>query len=349
MDSIVFPAEWHPQSFVQLTWPHENTDWAYCIDEAYECFSRIAAEISKRQKLLIVCRSKTEVLPMLAGAVADNVYFAEMPTNDTWARDHAGITVYRNGSPVVYDFSFNGWGLKFPANHDNLITRNLFADSVIGSAERVHQGHFVFEGGSIESNGKGVLLTTSECLLSCNRNEHFNEAEIEAFLKDWFGATHVHWLRNGYLAGDDTDSHIDTLARFVAEDTIMYVQCADSEDEHYSQLQKMEEELVQLRQPNGQGYKLIPLPMVPEIFDKEQNERLPATYANFLIINDAVLVPLYNAVTDHKALDIFKEYFHGREIVGIDCSVLIRQHGSLHCVSMQFPEGIRLAEACTLS
>jgi agmatine/peptidylarginine deiminase len=195
----------------------------------------------------------------------------------------------------------------------------------------------VFEGGSIESNGAGVLLTTEECLLSKERNPQFSKQEIENYLKEKFGAHTVLWLSHGFLAGDDTDSHIDTLARFVDDHTIAYVQCNDENDLHYTELQAMERELQDFRMPNGKPYRLLALPMTPPIFD-EDGERLPATYANFLIINTAVLVPVYNCATDAEALRILQQAFPTREIVPIDCSVLITQHGSLHCVTMQFPE-----------
>jgi agmatine/peptidylarginine deiminase len=195
----------------------------------------------------------------------------------------------------------------------------------------------VFEGGSIESNGAGVLLTTEECLLSKERNPQFSKQEIENYLKEKFGAHTVLWLSHGFLAGDDTDSHIDTLARFVDEHTIVYVQCNDENDLHYTELQAMERELHDFRMPNGKPYRLVALPMTPPIFD-EDGERLPATYANFLIINTAVLVPVYNCATDAEALRILQQAFPTCEIVPIDCSVLITQHGSLHCVTMQFPE-----------
>lgn len=204
------------------------------------------------------------------------------------------------------------------------------------TVDYVDLNDFVFEGGSIESNGAGVLLTTEECLLTPTRNPQFSKSEIETYLKEKFGAHTVLWLAHGFLAGDDTDSHIDTLARFVDEHTIAYVQCCDENDLHYAELQAMEHELQAFRQPNGKPYNLIALPMTPPIFD-EEGERLPATYANFLIINGAVLVPVYNCATDNEALQILQTAFPTREIVPVDCSVLITQHGSLHCVTMQFP------------
>lgn len=334
------PAEWEKQSGVQLTWPHEGTDWNYILDDAVSCFAQIAKEIAKRGKLLIVCPSEERARGQLGDFDTRNITFLEIPSNDTWARDHGAISVLEDGKPVLYDFSFNGWGMKFAANLDNQITRRLYGEGAFHpSAGYRNMLHFVLEGGSIESDGEGTILTTEECLLSANRNDHLGKAEIEDFLKETLGAERILWLKNGYLAGDDTDSHVDTLARLCSRDTIAYVSCDDKEDEHYNALKAMEEELKAFRQADGNPYRLIALPMAPPSFEEE--ERLPSTYANFLIMNGAVLMPTYNAPeTDQKAKAQLQSAFPGREIVGIDCRTLIRQHGSLHCVTMQFPQGI---------
>jgi agmatine/peptidylarginine deiminase len=338
-EKIIFPAEWHPQSAVQLTWPHEQTDWAPILDEVTECFVAIAREIVKREKLLIVCTNEAEVRLRLGDFRYDAVIFRETQTNDTWARDHGGISVFTDGRPTVYDFVFNGWGMKYAANYDNLITRTLFRTGVFGKdADVVNMQPFVLEGGSLETDGKGVLLTTVECLSSVNRNEYLPKEQLERHLKDFFGLSRILWLENGYLAGDDTDGHIDTLARFCDERTIAYVQCTDESDEHYAELQAMEEELKAFRTTDGLPYRLIPLPMADKII--RNGERLPATYANFLIINGAVLVPFYKCDKDAIAGEALREAFPGREIVGIDCRALIKQRGSLHCAAMQYPEGV---------
>lgn len=226
--NVILPAEWYPQSAVQLTWPHENTDWAPILDEVIPCFVAIAKEVIKREKLLIVCPDETAVREQLGEVDYDRVIFREMDTNDTWARDHGGISVFDEGTPMLYDFVFNGWGMKFAANHDNLITRNLchmktFSDEVVPA----NMQPFVLEGGSIESDGKGTLMTTVECLASVNRNEYLQQEELERYLKDIFGLDRILWITSGYLAGDDTDSHVDTLARFCSEDTIAYVRCEE--------------------------------------------------------------------------------------------------------------------------
>lgn len=336
--NVVLPAEWYPQSAVQLTWPHEDTDWAPILEEVIPCFVAIAKEVIKREKLLIVCPDEAAVREQLGEVDYDRIIFREMGTNDTWARDHGGISVFDEETPMLYDFVFNGWGMKFAANHDNLITRNLsrmgtFSDDVIAT----NMQPFVLEGGSIESDGKGTLMTTVECLASVNRNEYLQQEELEAYLKDVFGLDRILWIYNGYLAGDDTDSHVDTLARFCSEDTIAYVCCEDEEDEHYEELKAMEEEIQEFTQADGTPYRLIPLPMADKV--EWEGERLPATYANFLIMNGAVLLPFYDSPKDEIARKALREAFPDREIVGINCLPLIKQHGSLHCVTMQYPEG----------
>ncbi len=335
-NNIFFPPEWYPQSAVQLTWPHEDTDWEPILSEVVSCFVSIAKEIAKREKLIIVCRDMEEVKHQLGEVDFNQIVFREMETNDTWARDHGGISVFEDGVPTVYDFVFNGWGMKFPANHDNLITRilahmEIFTDDVLVA----NMQPFVLEGGSIETDGKGTLLTTVECLASVNRNEYLAKEQLEYHLKEIFGLKRILWLENGYLAGDDTDSHIDTLARFCDERTIAYVKCTDESDEHYKELNEMEKELQAFTQEDGTPYRLIPLPMADEV--EWEGERLPATYANFLIINGGVLLPYYNSPKDEMAKAALKEAFPDREIVGINCLPLIKQHGSLHCITMQYP------------
>jgi agmatine deiminase len=339
---IQLPAEWAKQSGVQLTWPHENTDWKEILDEVIPCFVAIAKEVAKRELLLIVCPDRDVVKKQLGNDINyDNVRFVQLETNDTWARDHGAISVFVNNEPYIFDFCFNGWGMKFAANHDNVITRELYKSDVFAPAVGYQNMlHCVLEGGSIESDGKGTILTTAECLLSNNRNEYRSQEELDEYLKMIFGAERVLWLNNGYLAGDDTDSHIDTLARFCSEDTIAYVQCTDKEDEHYEELSLMEEELQAFRTMDGKPYNLIPLPMADCVVDEDDEHRLPGTYANFLIINGAVLLPTYRSEKDELAKAQLQKAFPDREIIGIDCLPLIKQHGSLHCVTMQFPEGI---------
>jgi len=333
---ITLPAEWAEQEFVQLTWPHAQTDWADMLDEVTECFVNIAKAIIKYEHLLIVCVDSEAIEPFFDEMELSKISFVEMPTNDTWARDHGGITIFENGKRTICDFTFNGWGMKFAANYDNLITKKLFDTSIFGeNTDYKNQLNFVLEGGSIESDGEGTILTTAECLLSDNPN-NLSKKLIEKQLKEYFGAQKILWLHYGYLAGDDTDSHVDTLARLCPNNTIVYLKCDDESDEHFDALKKMEEEL-QSYSPLGVGgsYNLIPLPMADAVYF--ENERLPATYANFLILNNAVLLPTYNSPKDKIAAEQLQKAFPNREIIGIDCTALIKQHGSLHCVTMQYP------------
>ncbi len=325
---------------MQLTWPHANSDWGAFLDEVEPVFLGVAKEVAKRQTLLIVADDDEAIISKLRdyGVDMQNVKIVEMPSNDTWARDHGGITVLKDGKPLVMDFVFNGWGLKFASDKDNLITQGLEHAEFFQNAD-VKSVSFVLEGGSVETDGEGTLLTTTECLLSQNRNKGMSKSKIEKKLKNYFGFKRILWINHGYLAGDDTDSHIDTLARFCDKDTICYVGCDDENDEHYRELKLMEEELRALKKADGKPYKLVKLPMAEAKYDSDGN-RLPATYANFLIINGAVIVPTYADKNDQKALSLIGECFPGREIVAIDANPLILWHGSIHCITMQYPKGV---------
>jgi agmatine deiminase len=335
------PAEWEPQSCVQLTFPHADSDWEPYLEEVIPCFVEIIEAISRYEKVLVVCDSIERVAKLLKGIPEEQLVLVEAYSNDTWARDHGGITVLdEEEQPLIWDFVFNGWGLKFPAYLDNLITGKLHAKGIFGPVT-LTQGGLALEGGGIESDGRDTLLTTTACMLSPNRNPHLNREEIEEELRDRFGMPRILWLEHGHLAGDDTDSHIDTLARFCDPETIAYVQCTDTKDEHYEDLRAMEKELQALRTSDGKPYHLIPLPW-PDACFAEDGHRLPATYANFLIINKAVLVPIYGVAQDEEALKVLAECFPEREIIGIDCRSLIEQHGSLHCVTMQYPAALSI-------
>lgn len=332
------PAEWEVQSAVQITFPHADSDWAAQLDTVIPCFVEIIEQICRFQQVLVVCQNKENVTPYLANCPSERLILVEIPSNDTWARDHGGISIFQDGQVVLYDFFFNGWGLKFAADKDNLITQQLYHFGIF-KTKHFFRPRFVLEGGSIESDGQGTLLTTSQCLLSPNRNPHLNQKEIEDKLKGMFGLQQVLWLHHGYLEGDDTDAHIDTLARFCNLHTIAYVHCDDSEDVHYPALKRMEEEIKSFRKLDGSPYQLQPLPWPGAIYN-EEGQRLPATYANFLIINEAVLVPFYNVPQDKQALEIFQKIFPNRAVIGINCRPLIQQNGSLHCVTMQYPKGL---------
>lgn len=334
------PAEWEPRGAVMLSWPHKDTDWAPVLDEAIDCFVEIAKAIAREETLIVVAPDVEEPRRVLdCEKLPNRILYLTVPTNDTWARDFGPITVERDGNPVICDFKFNGWGLKFPADKDNLITRAMCNTGLL-RGRYSNELSFVLEGGSIESDGQGTLMTTSQCLLSPNRNGAMSRDEIEEYLKSRFGLDRVLWLDYGALEGDDTDSHIDTLARLAPNDTILYVGTDDVTDSHYDELNKMKLQLQSFVTASGQPYNLIELPLPDAVYDEEGN-RLPATYANFLIMNHSILMPVYRQPQkDELAAQIIKIAFPDHQVVKIDCSVLIKQHGSLHCVTMQVPETI---------
>lgn len=302
-------AEWEPQSAVQLTWPHKDTDWAPILPEITAVYEEIKREIESRETVIVV---------------------DDIPHNDTWARDHGFITVEENGQLILLDFKFNGWGEKYAAELDNDINRQLYEQQLV---KGIYESHldFVLEGGSIESDGKGTIFTTTCCLMAPHRNQPLTQQEIEQQLKEWLGAERIVWINHGSLIGDDTDGHIDTLVRIAPNDTLLYI---GADDEH-PDLLLMEQELQQLRTIDGHPYRLLRLPMPRPIYD--DGERLPATYANYLVINGAVLVPTYNQPDlDQEAISTIGKAFPDREIIGIDCRAVIRQHGSLHCCTMQY-------------
>ncbi len=325
------PAEWEPQSGIQLTWPHAQTDWAPMLDEITATYREMRAAIERYEPVLVV----------------------EPPTNDTWARDHGFITLVDN-QPTgtmcsqienrkfknckLLDFCFNGWGEKFPADLDNAINRRLYDQGLL-RGEYVDCLDFVLEGGSIESDGRGTVFTTTQCLMAPHRNQPLTREQIDERLRQTLCAERIVWIDHGRLTGDDTDGHIDTLVRICPDDTLLYVGCDDPADEQYDELRLMEQQLQSLRTLDGRPYRLLRLPMPRPIV--EDGERLPATYANFLVVNGAVLCPTYNQEDlDREALRLVGRAFPGRDVVGIDCRSIIRQHGSLHCCTMQFPEGV---------
>ncbi len=320
-------AEWEAQSMVQLTWPHRDTDWAPILHDITAVYRNMAREIAKREALLIVAPAS---LSAELGKM-ENASITSFTSNDTWARDHGFITVEEDQQLVLLDFQFNGWGEKFEAERDNAINRHLYDQGLVKGAYEQHLD-FVLEGGSIESDGQGTVFTTSCCLMAPHRNQPLTQLEIEERLKAWLGAERVVWLNHGSLIGDDTDGHIDTLVRICPNDTIVYT----GGDEAHPDLRLMEEELRGLRTMGGKPYRLLKLPLPRPVFDEEHN-RLPATYANYLVINGAVLVPTYNQPDlDAEAMSIISQAYPDREVVGIDCMAVVWQHGSLHCCTMQY-------------
>ena len=326
--------EWAPQEGVLLVIPPVQSDWDYIYDDVLDFYIELTRLIARFEKV-IVSYTDDEILTKLP--TLDNVTYVQIETNDTWVRDFGPLTVASESSLVWLDFMFNGWGLKFASNLDNGYTKELFKSGLLSGYE-YQLADMVLEGGSVEYDDNGTILTTAECLLSPHRNPHMSRSDITEKLRTWFGVEQVLWLDHGYLAGDDTDSHIDTLARMCPNNTICYVACDDPEDEHYESLLAMKKQLSAFRNVEGLPYRLIPLPMAPAIFDPEDGHRLPSTYANYLVVNGAVLVPTYDdVIKDKQAIEAIRACFPDMEIQGIDCRVLIRQHGSLHCSTMQIP------------
>ena len=327
------PAEWHPQEAVQLTWPHSETDWADTLQEVTECYINIAREIAIRQRLWIVTPHPQRVRTILEGVLPRkalaNIEYFRIASNDTWARDHAFISLLReDGVRELLDFNFNAWGGKFEASLDNAINREFFMQNFQADDKNVYVDNldFELEGGSIESDGKGTILTTAQCNLNENRRtkskqsqtrvnntEQEKEKTIANELCNRLGAKRVLWLHHGGLERDDTDAHIDTLARFAPNNTIVYGEgCPE-----------MYEELKTFRTLQGESYRLI---------------AVPPYYANFLIINGAILLPFYeNEDENQRAKEALKIAFPDREVIGINCSILLTQNGSLHCCTMQYP------------
>lgn len=335
--------EWHPQDGLQLTWPRPDGDWAPQLSRIEATLERIVIATARYQRVLIsvpdeTTRARLATTFACLGVPKQQLLLIVAPTDDTWARDHGPITVIdEDGQLLMLDYTFTGWGGKFPAELDNQLTQWL-ADAGAWACP-VASRELVLEGGGIESDGQGTLLTTEACLLNPNRNPSLSRADIEAVLAEDFGVERVLWLSNGHLEGDDTDSHVDTLARFCSPSTIAYVTCDDVSDPHYSALSAMEQELKAFRQQSGEPYRLIALPWPQASFDPDDGHRLPATYANFVIINGAVLVPSYGDPADIIALQALKTAFPEHTLIPIECTSVIRQHGSLHCLTMQLPAG----------
>ena len=342
---IYFPAEWHPQSGVQLTWPHAGTDWRDCLDEITETFLQLAKAITGHEHLLVatpdVWGLRVLLSQHLTGEEMHRVLFCQCDTNDTWARDHGAITLLRHTPdgtvPLLLNFKFNGWGGKFPSDLDDAITEEVSNHGLFHVPLTDHTD-FVLEGGAIETDGHGTLFTTSMCMLAPHRNQPLTQDEIEKQLKTMLYADRVVWIDHGSLQGDDTDGHIDTIVRCAPDDTLLYVGCDDAGDPQYDDFLALEHQLQTLRTADGRPYRLLRLPMPHPIYD--DGYRLPATYANFLVINCAVIVPTYGqASNDDVAAAVIAQAFPGREIIPIDATTVIRQHGSLHCLTMQYPDG----------
>lgn len=338
--NLRLPAEWESSGAILLSWPHHETDWAYMLDEVTQCYINIVEAITQETTVIIVAPNVQIPKQHLSHINQSRIKYYEIETNDTWARDFGVITtIDKKGNHILNDFQFNGWGLKFAACKDNLITKNMIRLGAINGTYSNCMG-FALEGGSIESDGKGLLLTTSECLLSPNRNGDLSKEEVEEYISEKFGLKKVLWLDHGFLEGDDTDSHIDTLARIAPNNIIVYVGTNNSNDIHYEALNAMKQQLKGFTTLEGKPFNLIELPLPDPIYDDE-GHRLPATYANFLIMEKSVIMPIYNQPQkDLLATQIMETAFPNHKIITVNCCALIKQHGSLHCVTMQLPKEI---------
>ena len=330
---MMFLPEWAPQKGVLLAFPHEQSDWASVLPEAFETYAALIKAILP-QPVILLCDDIAFVKEFLQSRKVDcgAITFVRYLTNDTWTRDYGPITLQdEDGNLLLKDFLFTGWGLKFAADRDNQANVFLKENGFFGEMP-MEPGNLALEGGGLESDGAGTLLTTTHCLLSTNRNPNPDKEAMTAKLQDDLGVERVLWLERGRLEGDDTDSHIDMLARFVDEKSIVYVTC-DPSDPHYEELTAMEEELKNFRTLEGEPYRLTALPL-PKLLD-EEGDRLPATYANFLILNEKVLVPQYGLPEDAKAVATLQRLFPDRTMVPVECRVLIGQGGAVHCATMQ--------------
>ncbi|GAB2582683.1 agmatine deiminase family protein [Dyella jejuensis] len=338
--TLRLPAEWEPQAAVLIAWPHAGTDWAERLAAVESTYVALAAAVTRFQSLIIVVadaqlHAHASAKLLDSGIDLARIRFVELPYDDTWLRDSGPITLRDAGRFQLADFRFTGWGGKFGAEHDDALIAGLVHAGVFGSAEHKRLD-WALEGGGIESDGNGTILTTWRCL--AQRHPRQSREEMSAILRDSLHAGRVLWLDHGYLEGDDTDAHIDTLARFAPGDRIVYQACQDAGDAHHDELQRMGEELAALRTADGRPYTLHPLPWARPIVD--EGRRLAASYANYLIINDAVLVPAYDDAADDEAARIIGEAHPGRQVVQVPCRPLIWQNGSLHCITMQLPAGL---------
>lgn len=337
-DDIRYIAEWELDGPVLLALPHADTDWADILTEAIDQYARlIDALVSHGEKVVLLVPDESEARAALCGCPLDGVTFVEMPTNDTWTRDYGPIAVERHGRVRALDFGFNGWGLKFAADRDNLVNLNMSRSGLMPVGMYRNRRDFILEGGSIETDGHGTLLTTSRCLLSPNRNGGGTRAEVGEELTRELGVDHILWLDYGALIGDDTDSHIDTLCRMAPGNTILFTGCRDMDDPQFEELLHMRAQLSMFRNAEGEPFNLLELPLPAAVYD-EEGSRLPATYANYLVTPRAIYMPVYGQPeNDRLACEMVRVAFPDHEVVPVDCVTLTKQHGSLHCSTMTLP------------
>lgn len=342
---IRFLAEWEACEAILVSLPEAHTDWAYILDEAREQYRRmVEAFIGAGERCVVLTADVEAARELLKGADSSLIQYVEVEYNDTWTRDYGPLTVECCDSYRLLDFGFNGWGLKFASDRDNLVNLALDKLGIWSAGCYENNRDYELEGGSVESDGRGTVLTTTRCLTSPNRNGGRSKQEVFAELQRRLGVKHLLWLDYGALAGDDTDSHIDTLCRIAPHDTIFFTGCHDLDDPHFEELLKMRAQLETFRTPDGAPYNLVELPFPEAIYGETEDgdtERLPATYANYLVTPRSVFVPTYGQpMNDRMACELVRIAFPEHNVVGIDCRTLIRQHGSLHCATMQLPAGV---------
>jgi agmatine/peptidylarginine deiminase len=336
------PAEWEPQDAILVAWPHAGTDWAPRLPEVEATYVALIAAIARFEPVVICVadpdlRQRAGHKLSAAGVQPSRTHFVELAYDDTWLRDSGPITLVGEdrGRFLLEDFRFTGWGGKFAAERDDALVAGLQRAGLFGAAD--HQRiDFALEGGAIEADGHGTLLTTWRCLHQ--RHPDMDRSAIEARLRQTLYATRVLWLEHGYLEGDDTDAHIDTLARFAPDGSIVYQACDVAADAHHAELVRMHDELALLRNGLGAAYPLRPLPWAQPV--RSGDRRLAASYANYLVVNGGVLVPAYDDPVDAAAAAIIADAHPGRIVMQVPCQPLIWQNGSLHCVTMQLPRGV---------
>lgn len=336
-----FLPEWTPCDGILMAMPDSHTDWNYILEEAREQYERIVkAFTDEGVHVVMLCNDALKAEEILKGCNERKITFVEAPYNDTWTRDYGPLAIIKHGDLRALDFGFNGWGLKFAADKDNLVNRFLNDKSVFNKNIYRNESAFILEGGSIDTDGLGTILTTSRCLCSPNRNGGLTKSEADSQLRKRLGAQHVLFLDYGELAGDDTDSHIDTLARMAPDNTILFTGCRNVDDSHFESLLKMRAQLTMFRNHIGEPFNLVELPLPDPIYD-EDGLRLPATYANYLVTEELLFMPTYNQPeNDMLAMQTVRIAFPYHKVIGIDCTTLIKQHGSLHCATMQLPSGL---------
>ena len=335
-----FPAEWHPHRATWLSWPHKEASWPGKLETVYRPYSLFIKEVSAGEQVCInVADDAMQALAtahlMEAGVDLSKITFYHHPTDDAWCRDHGPAFLLNpdaDARKLVVDWGYNAWGNKYPPYEQDDVIPTLVAKAL--DLPVVHPG-IVMEGGSVDFNGKDTVLTTTACLLNKNRNPQLSQQQIETYLCEYYGVSQVLWLGDG-IVGDDTDGHIDDITRFVNEDTVVTVVETNRADENYTLLQDNLKSLQKMRLADGRPLNIVELPMPTPVVYEDQ--RLPASYANFYIANAAVVVPTYrDAVNDQRALDILAACFPDRKVVGIDSTDVIWGLGSWHCLSQQEP------------